>query len=617
MSHTDRRPDYVRKAGDTYLPFRTRFHEEGSRPADKGDPLTLEDADSVRFYLEYVDTGDPELIVNESADTVDEDSGKVEHHVEAAHLSREGRHIGLFVARFDDDKRWTAPAGDRFIVVDVVDPIDYDRDPSEIDTQDITVGVIDADEILTADGTFGTLTVTTTPENSNHAARLEEVEGVDGRVDNLEDEIGGFADRVGDDIEPRSVHERYYVGPGQKYESITDALRDIPAFGTIEIVGTLEETNIEVDQAVKIVGGGDSRSASIDPAIDVSGGPGVHITAPNVILRDLAIMGNSDSDYGIRIGQTGNFFDNWCVENVSVRGCIDGVQLTGYNQNAKLDVIVWDNEVGCHVFPDGSDGEGSDWVNSIEGRILAGGNSERGFYAEGDIEVNGNQFNFLGEANDNWDMEIDCDMWSGNVITGYGWHDGGLKITPNVGRGNFVQGRILRNNLNLDGFKGVFRVGHTTGVGTNLVIDNDPQRTGVLVSIEDSQTVPGDNEWYPIEFNNVSGIGTHDHWGAWDTSDYKYTIPADGTWQIESQLRYAGGSEDDEMRLRVLVDDTEAALKRGFWGPDGNNTSIAISKVFELEEGDAITAETRQSSGNDRSIAQWSSETWLSITRVG
>ncbi|MFC6766025.1 BppU family phage baseplate upper protein [Natrinema soli] len=155
---THTRPDYVRNRGDSYLPLEATFRTEPDRPTGDGDPLDLSDALSVRFYLEHPDRD--EVIVNDSAEVDDPATGAVSYQLDKHQLSRTGTHAGLFIARFEGEQQWSAPRGGRVIRIEVEDIPDADGEPIDLEKVDVSIGVLEADEVISDSGTFGALSLT-------------------------------------------------------------------------------------------------------------------------------------------------------------------------------------------------------------------------------------------------------------------------------------------------------------------------------------------------------------------------------------------------------------------------------------------------------------------------
>ncbi|NUC71720.1 BppU family phage baseplate upper protein [Haloterrigena sp. SYSU A558-1] len=221
------RPDYVRKRGDSYIPIEETFRGEppASRPISDGDPLDLSDALSVRFYLEH--TTRDETIVNDVASVDDPETGAVSYQLETDQLSRTGTHAGVFVARFEDNQQWSAPRGNQVITIQIVDVPDADGDPGDIEKADVSIGVLEADEVIGDSGGFGELSVSNAPVDDTDVLRKADQQDLSDDVTQLQTKTSSLSDDGSSgnfealEISSQDVATKDYVDT-RPWEDLTD-----------------------------------------------------------------------------------------------------------------------------------------------------------------------------------------------------------------------------------------------------------------------------------------------------------------------------------------------------------------------------------------------------------
>lgn len=140
-------PTVTLKAGDTTPEFETDLSEDIGD--DEPDPR-LEDASSVRFYMDAPpesDGGERPLIVNQPATNYKAGQGEVSYDFSDGETSRVGEHHAEIVVTYTDGEVRTFPNEDQYYVVDINEPVNRDVPPEDLDDPDITVGVVDAEQV--------------------------------------------------------------------------------------------------------------------------------------------------------------------------------------------------------------------------------------------------------------------------------------------------------------------------------------------------------------------------------------------------------------------------------------------------------------------------------------
>lgn len=119
----------------------------------EGAAQELTEEASIRFYMEAPPPepdGQGVLVVNSPADAVDyaSDPPTATYDFELGDTSRTGDHLAEFVVHYPDGEIQSFPSGEQLYTVTVHEPTNREAPPEEFDPPDITVGVVDADEVF-------------------------------------------------------------------------------------------------------------------------------------------------------------------------------------------------------------------------------------------------------------------------------------------------------------------------------------------------------------------------------------------------------------------------------------------------------------------------------------
>ncbi|WP_331232709.1 hypothetical protein [Natronorarus salvus] len=142
------------------------------------------------------------------------------------------------------------------------------------------------------------------------------------------------------------------------------------------------------------------------------------------------------------------------------------------------------------------------------------------------------------------------------------------------------------------------QVGHTS-----IILDGD-------------QTV-SQYDWERVEFNDVE----EDDFGAWDSTEYEYVVPADGVYHVVFEIGWTGGdggAGDIAFRLN-----RNGSVTRGrcfnVWNidyPSGGDVSQKGNTRIRCQEGDILDLQVRHRTVGQPDLHGGSVRTFLTVDKV-
>ena len=143
-------PEVTLKKGDTTPELTVELG--GQNVADPAQEI--DENASVRFYMaaqagQGQDRTEGDLLINAPADRVgySDDPPTATYDFRPGDTSRTGQHLAEVVVTYSDGEVQSFPAGDQFYTVTIAEPTNRETPLEELDPPDITVGVVDADEV--------------------------------------------------------------------------------------------------------------------------------------------------------------------------------------------------------------------------------------------------------------------------------------------------------------------------------------------------------------------------------------------------------------------------------------------------------------------------------------
>ncbi|WP_273835128.1 hypothetical protein [Halococcus sp. PRR34] len=127
-------PVVTLKQGDTTPEFEQELELDRELTGDE----------SIRFYMEHEESGT--LVVNQPVTEVKESQNQVVYDFQEGDTSRLDMHHAEIVITWPDGEVQTLP-NDQNFEVEIVEPVNRDVPPEQLDRPDINVGVVDADQI--------------------------------------------------------------------------------------------------------------------------------------------------------------------------------------------------------------------------------------------------------------------------------------------------------------------------------------------------------------------------------------------------------------------------------------------------------------------------------------
>jgi hypothetical protein len=204
---------------------------------------------------------------------------------------------------------------------------------------------------------------------------------------------------------------------GSGFAGIQAAHNDLPPTGgTILVADEIRESDIRITKPVKLTGsmGGGIFTRETPTILDASGGTGLTIEHPLVVLEDLRITGDrTPGSVGIDTPSNGLtpagdeplLHDSWKLRNVQVDNFDIGVRLSSIN-GPRFDPLTV-----CRCATDGIQFVGrhsSDWLNAATGHIRAYKNGRDGIridYSTGD-RFSGNYLKLQLENTRGWGVHL-------------------------------------------------------------------------------------------------------------------------------------------------------------------------------------------------------------------
>lgn len=130
------------------------------------------------------------------------------------------------------------------------------------------------------------------------------------------------------------------------------------------------------------------------------------------------------------------------------------------------------------------------------------------------------------------------------------------------------------------------------------------------------QSIP-DGPSTQIQFDSTVA----DDRGEFDTSNHEFVCSYDGDYRVEAGVGFASSiAPDSVLELSVLVDGSSGVSEIHHVPQNGGHAweSISATKTLKaLSEGDAVTAEIRQTTGSSLPLQGSESTTYLTVTQVG
>lgn len=148
----------------------------------------------------------------------------------------------------------------------------------------------------------------------------------------------------------------------------------------------------------------------------------------------------------------------------------------------------------------------------------------------------------------------------------------------------------------------------------------DVSKVGLSAYLGSDQTIP-DISFTTVAFDSV----VRDDFSGFDTSTGRYTVPADGDYQVSVAVEWGQLPEGSRHRVRIAYDSVSgvpdlAADVRRQTPPSGGGADVhdTVSKtVYGLRDGEDVYVEVLQNSGSSTDILAGRQGTYLTIDKVG
>jgi uncharacterized protein YdeI (BOF family) len=136
--------------------------------------------------------------------------------------------------------------------------------------------------------------------------------------------------------------------------------------------------------------------------------------------------------------------------------------------------------------------------------------------------------------------------------------------------------------------------------------------TGAKVYLSSVLTATSDNSVYTMPFDTVG----YDHFDAFDTTNYTFTVPADGTWRITINSHWYNHADGDVGKLRINVNGSTNRLidQHIFNSATAQNLDAHLEEEFV--EGDTIEINYQHDASSDSSVNDGENLTHAVFTRI-
>lgn len=147
------------------------------------------------------------------------------------------------------------------------------------------------------------------------------------------------------------------------------------------------------------------------------------------------------------------------------------------------------------------------------------------------------------------------------------------------------------------------------GCSENDILTTIPSHSAVSVYLGSSQTLTASLEaLVQLDTENYDNQNEFD-----PTTNYDFTVTVAGEYLIIGQASFAYGMPDDQLILRIKVNETLVSLATEF--NRSSQANLTTSRVLVLSVSDTVTM-TAERSDTDSILVQGSSNTFLSVTKL-
>lgn len=145
------------------------------------------------------------------------------------------------------------------------------------------------------------------------------------------------------------------------------------------------------------------------------------------------------------------------------------------------------------------------------------------------------------------------------------------------------------------------------------VEDIDIDKVASKAVLSSNQSMAGDYTYRKVNVDS----SPLDEYDAFNSDNNSLVVQRDGVYSVDAHSVIDNLGQNNVADIRIRKNDSETILREIDHGSTSKDISTDGWTVVRLQEGDELTLELRQDSGNTKTILSGREDTFLSMVRLG